>query len=390
MSDVVTWQAPTPLAPSQRRVFEDLLSYCLPGDGRFWLEHTEPGVKVRYVAAPGHSTEATAVLLDEAHARAALETARAPHVLYEFDGPSGSGAPPSDATWVGPGLRVGGTQLARLVRALDTLLLGLADEVGAMERLVPHLVSWETLRRTGYTRNFPQHLTACAVVREDLRALDRLAQAPDVVAAAAELTPAPVALAPAVCMNLFAGLADGTLPAPITLTARGMCGRYEAGAQAVATRLWSFDMRELVFVGDAAGAKSFRDTMLNAVADLARDVGLPSTLTTASDPFFTSERADLLGYQSALSLKHELRGLPADGSSAVAVTSVNLHKQHFGVEFGITLPDGTPAHSACVGFGLDRWAEWIHGHLGGDPDNWPDVLRTAITTPGRRRTNERS
>ncbi|MFC9636801.1 hypothetical protein ACFTY8_48630 [Streptomyces mirabilis] len=344
--------------------------------------------KVRYVAEPGHSTEATAVLLDEAHARAALETARAPHVLLDFDGRSGSGAPGSDATWVGPGLRVGGMELARLVRALDTVLLGLAEDVGATERLVPHLVSWETLRRTGYTRNFPQHLTACAVVQENLRALDRFAQAPDPVTAAAELTPAPVALAPAVCMNLFAGLADGVLPAPTTFTARGMCGRYEVGAETVATRLWSFDMRELVFVGDAAGAKSFRDTMLDAVADLARDVGLPCTLTTASDPFFTSERADLLGYQSAFSLKHELRGVPADGSSAVAVTSVNLHKQHFGLEFGITLPDGTPAHSACVGFGLDRWAEWIHGHLGGDPDNWPDVLRAAVTSPGPRRTKE--
>ncbi|MEU6222472.1 hypothetical protein [Streptomyces sp. NPDC047042] len=381
--DMVTWRAPAPLAPSQRRTFEDLLPYCLPGDGGFSLEHTEPGATVRYLAKPGHSTEVTAGLLDEAHARAALETARPPHVLHEFDGPAGSGAPGSDATWVGTGLRVGGSELARLVRALDTVLLGLADDVGAAERLVPHLVSWETLRRTGYTRNFPQHLTTCAVVREDLRSLDRFAGAPDPVAAAAELTPAPVALAPAVCMNLFAGLADGALPAPTVLTARGMCGRYEVGARAVATRLWSFDMRELVYVGNAAGARSFRDAMLDAVTDLARDVGLPSTLTTASDPFFTSERADLLGYQSALSLKHELRGQSADGSPAVAVTSVNLHRQHFGLEFGITLPDGTPAHSACVGFGLDRWAEWIHGHLGGDPDGWPEVLRAAVRRPCR-------
>ncbi|MFD0531510.1 hypothetical protein ACFQ1I_40885 [Kitasatospora arboriphila] len=40
-------------------------------------------------------------------------------------------------------------------------------------------------------------------------------------------------------------------------------------------------------------------------------------------------------------------------------------------------PTSSTPHSACVGFGLERWAQWIHSHLGGDPTAWPDHLRTA-------------
>ena len=39
-----------------------------------------------------------------------------------------------------------------------------------------------------------------------------------------------------------------------------------------------------------------------------------------------------------------------------AVVSTNYHLDHFGVPFGIKTADGAVAHSACVGFGLERIA----------------------------------
>ncbi|MET8680196.1 hypothetical protein ABZW18_22080 [Streptomyces sp. NPDC004647] len=388
MNTMVTWTSPKALAPAQRRTFEDLLSYCLPEGSEVRCEHRESDTLVRYAEPPNDAADTAVALLEEAHARASLATAREPKELLDLGDAPAVPRPAADATWVGPGLQVAGPGLARLTRALDTVFLGLAQEAGAAEHAVPHLVSWDTIHRAGYTRNFPQHLTACSVVGPDLRALDRFAGSADLVSASAELTPAEVVLAPAVCMNLFAALADRPLAGPVTMTARGMCGRYEAGADRTPTRLWSFDMREVVFLGDRAATRTFRDTMLDAVADLARLLGLPCTLAAANDPFFTSEREELLGYQSAFDLKHELKGRMADGTAPVAVTSVNLHNQHFGSQFGIALPDGAPAYSACIGFGLDRWARWLHGHLGDDPRDWPELLRSAaapVGLPGLRR-----
>ena len=40
----------------------------------------------------------------------------------------------------------------------------------------------------------------------------------------------------------------------------------------------------------------------------------------------------------------------------VAVASINRHGAFFGERFAILRPDKTPVHTACVAFGLDRWA----------------------------------
>lgn len=39
-----------------------------------------------------------------------------------------------------------------------------------------------------------------------------------------------------------------------------------------------------------------------------------------------------------------------------AIVSATRHQEHFGENFAITAPDGSVAHSACVGFGMERIA----------------------------------
>jgi hypothetical protein len=95
-------------------------------------------------------------------------------------------------------------------------------------------------------------------------------------------------------------------------------------------------------------------------------------------PFFTKARRDFLSFQAAYEVKHELCvRLPGRSEEEVAVSSINLHQQYFGTGFGIRGLDGSAAYSACVGFGLERWARWIHAHAGDDPANWPDPVREA-------------
>lgn len=373
------WRTEAPLAPAQRRVFDDLLPYCVPELSSCTCVHEATGTTVRFEEQPGWNRERTAALLDLAFQRASEGGTRPPRVLFDINGDGRQVRPHSapQVSVVGPGLQVVGPELSRPTTALDALFLDLAVELGAEQYSVPQLISRAVIERVGYARTFPQHLTCCTVVGPDLAALDRFAAATDRSEWAEELVSAEVALAPAVCTHLFAALADRTLEGPFIATARGSCGRYEAGFSQPGNRLWSFDMREIVFVGTAAEARGFRQTLLDTVTALARELDLPCQLATANDPFFTLARGELATFQESFALKHELIGRPADGTTPVAVTSVNLHTQHFGKAFGITLADGTPAHSVCIGFGLDRWARWIHGHVGGDPADWPGPLRRA-------------
>lgn len=143
-------------------------------------------------------------------------------------------------------------------------------------------------------------------------------------------------------------LADTTATSSQRVTARGVCGRYEAGAGWSRTRRWSFSMREIVFVGAPSEAEQFRESMLDALTVLAGELALPHRVVAASDPFFTRDRPRTR-YQRAFEVKHELVArMAGDRGEPVAVASVNLHQQHFGDGFGIALPDGSSAHSASI------------------------------------------
>ena len=58
-----------------------------------------------------------------------------------------------------------------------------------------------------------------------------------------------------------------------------------------------------------------------------------------------------------------------------AVCSFNLHETHFGDAFGIRTPDGAAAHTACLGFGLERCAMALFQTHGFDPATWPSAVR---------------
>ena len=60
---------------------------------------------------------------------------------------------------------------------------------------------------------------------------------------------------------------------------------------------------------------------------------------------------------------------------ATAVSSSNYHLDHFGTGFGIESAHGAPAHSACVGFGVERITLALLARYGLDPDRWPAGVR---------------
>jgi len=73
-----------------------------------------------------------------------------------------------------------------------------------------------------------------------------------------------------------------------------------------------------------------------------------------------------------LKLNVRLYGELDDGT---AVVSSNRHRDHFGSTFGLSTQDGVVAHSACVGFGMERIALALLRSHGPDPKSWPSDVR---------------
>lgn len=108
-------------------------------------------------------------------------------------------------------------------------------------------------------------------------------------------------------------------------------------------------------------------------------LGLDATAVPANDPFFGRAGRMLAVNQRIENLKTELTvRLYGDLDDGTAVVSCNCHREHFGETFEIRTADGEVAHSACVGFGMERIALALLRTHGLDVDRWPAPVRDRL------------
>lgn len=231
-----------------------------------------------------------------------------------------------------------------LFERIDARLRDWALDAGSDELSFPVLIAADTLRRAEYPEAFP-HLLMAATVAEDPAKLFTQGNARLVNCF----------LSPAVCYHAYAQLAGLTLDRGVTLTARGHCFRNEdPAALEPGRRQVEFQMRELILVGDADWIERRLAVLQPGVEALAAGLGLAADWQPANDPFFLPRAQGKAPLQRLLGTKIELC-LP-DG---LAVASINRHRTFFGERFAIRTPDGALASSACIAFGLDRWAAFV-------------------------------
>jgi seryl-tRNA synthetase len=113
-------------------------------------------------------------------------------------------------------------------------------------------------------------------------------------------------------------------------------------------------MHEIVRLGSAESCVAFRDEWLLRGGRLLKRIGLESACVPANDPFFGRRGRLLAATQREQQLKYELVVPITSAERPTAVASANWHQDHFGELFGIHQAGGTTAHTACVGFGLER------------------------------------
>ncbi len=191
-----------------------------------------------------------------------------------------------------------------------------------------------------------------------------------------DLAATDVMMVPAACYPLYP-TATGTLPAEgRTVDLRAFVFRHEPSDDPA--RMQIFRQREYVRLGTPKQALEHRDYWLQCGQDILESVGLDVERVLANDPFFGRGGRVMKATQREQDLKYELVVPICSTEKPTAVTSCNYHLDHFGLNFDIKTDDGKPAHSACIGFGLERIALALLKKHGLDPSGWPAPVKQVL------------
>ncbi len=282
-----------------------------------------------------------------------------------------------------------GPLVTGIIDYFEDHFVGLADSFEAAHYRFPTLIPARYLERVNYFRAFPHSLTFVSHLREDLDVIDHFAQHAACDESGALNIPSEsfnrtqTLLSPAVCYHLYFSLADQILPAGrVIATAVGNCFRYEAINLTSLERMWNFTMREVIFVGSKDFVLEHRETARQRMSQVFKELGLAYRVESANDPFFIGEFRKQAAFQSAFQLKFEIRARLPFKESTLAIGSYNYHQDFFGRHLNISLPDGSPVHTGCVAFGLERVVYAFLAQYGFDPEKWPVPIREVLHNPG--------
>jgi len=273
-----------------------------------------------------------------------------------------------------PGLYGRDERLEGIITGVDRLVLRAGAADGAEPLRFPPTIPRSVLERSDYLRSFP-HLAGtvhgfAGGEPEHAALLDRLERG----GRWWEGLPATeVVLTPAACYPVYPAI-SGTLPREGRLI--DVCSdvfRHEPSDDP--SRLQSFRMHEQVRAGTPEQCLAHRDRWVERGLALLQALDLPGQVQPANDPFFGRAGRMLASSQRERQLKLELM-VPL-GGVPTACASFNYHQDHFGSAFGIRTMRGV-AHTACIGFGLERMALALLWRHGLKVERWPRPVRELI------------
>jgi seryl-tRNA synthetase len=271
-------------------------------------------------------------------------------------------------------------QFERVRWAFDALVTEAAGADHPERLAFPPLLPREQLERIGYLKSFP-HLAGSVFAFEgdegQAAEQEERASRHEDWSEHQEMTD--LVLTPAACYPVYPAIAArGALaPGGITVDAGGSyVFRHEPSGDPA--RLQMFHQREIVRIGEPDTVAAWRDAWRDRSVELLRSVGLEARFDIANDPFFGRSGRLLARSQRAQELKFEVL-VQIAGPEPTAVASFNYHQDHFSETYGIAMEgEDATAHTACLGFGLERITLALLREHGLDVDSWPAAVREEL------------
>lgn len=264
-----------------------------------------------------------------------------------------------------------------VLERFSALVSQVAAADGAEKYTFPPTLARPVFERSGFMKSFPQLamgvVSFCGCASDHPKLVERIANGEsydDLMARTG------VVLIPAACYPLYPSL-GGTLPAGGRLVdMTHWVFRHEPSDEP--TRMQAFRVREFVRAGAPDEVVAWRDMWLERGLELLRSLGLPADPEVATDPFFGRAGRMLAVNQREQKLKFEVVVPVISAEKPTAVCSFNYHQDYFSKTFEILQPDGELAHTACLGFGLERVCMALFKHHGFDPLQWPAAVRARL------------
>lgn len=270
-------------------------------------------------------------------------------------------------------------QFEDVIAAFERLIDRIGGADGAEAIRFPPGMSMAYFEKAGYMKSFPQLAgtvhSFCGNDHDHMSLLRCMEEGGDWTK---EQKATDIALTPAACYPLYPTIAKrGALPMSGGLyDLQSYCFRHEPSKEP--TRQQMFRMREYVCMGTEAHVTDFRQTWMDRGVEMLKSLGLDVELDIANDPFFGRAGRMMANNQRDQNLKFELLIPVNSATNKTACMSFNYHQDAFGTKWGLNLEDGSVAHTACVGFGLERIALALFAHHGLDTKVWPDAVKKVL------------
>lgn len=277
------------------------------------------------------------------------------------------------------GLYARSGEFERVVEGIDNVVSAVGGGDGAEVVRFPPGMNRIWFEKTGYMKNFPQLAgTVHCFCGDDAGHAELIAALDAGGNWSSQQELSEIALTPAACYPLYPIAAKrGPLPADGRLfDIMSYCFRHEPSREA--TRMQMFRMREFVRMGTPDEVMAFRQRWIERGAGMVKTFGLEGAVDLANDPFFGRAGRMMKVNQRDQNLKFEML-IPVESTvKPTACMSFNYHQDHFGSLWGLKTAGGETAHTACVGFGMERLALALFKVHGFDTQGWPRSVRSAM------------
>jgi seryl-tRNA synthetase len=264
-----------------------------------------------------------------------------------------------------------------VLERFNDLVTALSKDDGAEVYTFPPVIDRTIIEKTDYLDSFPQlagTVFSFLGKEKEARALSERVHAGQPWGDTQGMTQ--VCLNPAACYPVYPVIAGVLPPKGRTITMTNWVYRHEPSPEP--TRMQSFRVREFVRAGEPAAVVAWRGMWLERGLELLTSLGLPAKSSVAADPFFGRVGKMLAESQKSQQLKFEVLVPVISLEQPTAVCSFNYHQDHFGHVFGIKMPGGEDAHTACLGFGLERCVMALFKTHGFVPSEWPEPVRRRL------------